>query len=102
MHLFKDRGYIAPMLSLSIGASVYYSQAIIWPGMATNVYSQGRPMWAGWVSTLVGLGITVGEMVGGGLATIIGKTKFQCIAVMTLGTLFLGRKSSLCFPNFHL
>jgi hypothetical protein len=60
MHLFKDRGYVASMLSLALGASVYYSQAIIWPGMAVNVYAQGRPMWAGWVSTLVGIGITVG------------------------------------------
>jgi hypothetical protein len=28
--------------------------------MAVNVYAHGRPMWAGWVSTLVGIGITVG------------------------------------------
>jgi hypothetical protein len=99
MHLFKDPGYVAAMLSLSIGASVYYSQAIIWPGMAVNVYSEGRLMWAGWVSTIVGLGITVGEMFGGALAKLIGKTKLQCIAVMALGTLLLGRKSKP-FPHF--
>jgi hypothetical protein len=62
--------------------------------MASNVYAQGRPMWAGWVSTLVGLGITVGEMVAGALAKALGRTKIQCITVMTLGTLFLGRKTT--------
>jgi MFS family permease len=70
MHFFKDRGWVASMLSLSIGASVYYSQAIVWPEMTTNVYSQGRPMWAGWVSCLVGLGITFGEILGGGVAKV--------------------------------
>jgi hypothetical protein len=92
MHLFKDRGYVAAMLSLSLGASVYYSQAIIWPDVAANVYGQGRTMWAGWVATLVGIGITVGEMIGGSLAKLIGYTKFQCLTVISLGTLFLGRK----------
>ncbi|KAK5712565.1 hypothetical protein LTR17_017946 [Elasticomyces elasticus] len=90
VHLFKDRGYVAATISLSLGASVYYSQAIIWPGMAANVYGQDRPMWAGWVATLVGLGITVGEMIGGGLAKPLGRTKWQCIVMFSLGTLFLG------------
>ena len=92
MHFFKDRGYVAAMISLSIGASVYYSQAIIWPGMAANVYGQGRTMWAGWVASLVGIGITVGEMIGGGLAKDLKYTKWQCITVFTLATLLLGRK----------
>jgi hypothetical protein len=57
-------------------------------------------MWGGWVSCLVGIGITVGEMFGGALAKVIGKTKYQCIVVMTLGTLFLGRKFE-SYPLFH-
>lgn len=93
MHFFKDRGYVAAMISLSLGASVYYSQAIIWPDMAANVYGQGRAMWAGWVATLVGLGITIGEMIGGSLAKLLGWTKYQCLTVISLGTLFLGCKS---------
>ena len=60
MHLFKDIGYTASMISLALGASVYYSQAIIWPQLVGNVYSNGRLMWGGWVSCLVGIGITVG------------------------------------------
>jgi len=90
MHFFKDRGYVAAMLSLSLGASAYYSQAIIWPDMASNVYGEGRAMWSGWVATLPGIGVTIGEMIGGSLAKLIGGTKYQCLTVITLGTLFLG------------
>lgn len=99
MHLLKNRGYVASFLSLSLGASVYYSQAIIWPEMAANVYSNGRLMWAGWVATLVGIGITVGEMIGGSVAKLIGKTKYQLLVVITLGTLFLGCKFKLISAN---
>ncbi|KAF2099278.1 MFS general substrate transporter [Rhizodiscina lignyota] len=90
LHLFKNRGYVASFLTLSLGASVYYSQAIIWPEMTANVYANGREMWSGWVACLVGLGITVGEMIGGACAKMIGKTKYQLLVVITLGTLFLG------------
>lgn len=58
------------MLSLSLAASVYYSQAIVWAEMTTNVYAQGRVMWAGLVSCLFGIGITLGEIIGGGVAKI--------------------------------
>ncbi|KAF2650884.1 MFS general substrate transporter [Lophiostoma macrostomum CBS 122681] len=98
MHFFRNRGWVASMLSLSLGASVYYSQAIVWPEMATNVYGQGRLMWSGWVSCLVGIGITFGEILGGGVAKNFGHWKIQCISVFTLGTLFLGL-TALCTPE---
>lgn len=70
IHFFKNKGWVASMLSLSLAASVYYSQAIIWPQMTTNVYAEGRVMWAGLVSCLVGIGITLGEIIGGGVAKV--------------------------------
>ena len=30
MHLFKNKGWVAAVISLSLGASTYYSQAIVW------------------------------------------------------------------------
>lgn len=48
----------------------YYSQAIVWPQMTTNVYAQGRVTWAGLVACLVGIGITIGEIIGGGVAKV--------------------------------
>ncbi|KAF2735795.1 siderophore iron transporter [Polyplosphaeria fusca] len=98
MHFFRNRGWVAAMMSLSLAASVYYSQAIIWPQMTVNVYAEGRVMWGGLVSCLVGLGITIGEIIGGGVAKNLGHWKLQCICVITLGTLFLGL-TALCSPT---
>jgi hypothetical protein len=84
--------------------------------MTTNVYAQGRVSWAGIVSSLVGIGITVGEIIGGGVAKVclpsgfrlphqltfylqnFGHWKIQCICVITLGTLLLGL-TALCTPE---
>ncbi|KAF2646390.1 MFS general substrate transporter [Massarina eburnea CBS 473.64] len=98
LHFFRHRGWVAAMMSLSIGASVYYSQAIIWPQMTTNVYARGRVEWGGIVSCLVGIGITIGEIIGGTVAKNFGHWKIQCFCVITLGTIFLGL-GALCNPN---
>lgn len=90
IHLFRNRGYMFAAFSLSLGASTYYSQAIVFPGLISAVYANGRLMWAGWASSLVGIAITTGEMVGGAMLKPLGHMKYQCIAVMCLATLFLG------------
>lgn len=65
--------------------------------MAANVYGKGRVEWAAGVATLVGLGITLGEMAGGALAKHIGKSRYQMLCATTLAVIFLGgtRSSSL-------
>ncbi|KAJ4366143.1 hypothetical protein N0V83_007778 [Neocucurbitaria cava] len=98
IHFFKNRGWVAAMISLSLGASVYYSQAIVWPQMTVNVYAEGRVMWGGLVACIVGIGITFGEILGGTVAKSLGHWKYQCITVITLGTLFLGL-AALCEPT---
>ncbi|CAK7245883.1 MAG: hypothetical protein STHCBS139747_007488 [Sporothrix thermara] len=98
IHLFKNRGFVAPAIVLSLGASVYYSQAIVWPAMAVNVYANGRAMWAGWAGTLVGIGITVGEIVGGTLAKHIGKFKYQLLVLITISTISLASMTT-CSPD---
>ena len=35
MHLFRNREWVFSALLLSLGASVYYSQAIVWPQVST-------------------------------------------------------------------
>ena len=39
-------------------------------------------MWAGWASSLVGIAITSGEMVGGAAVKPLGHMKIQAICVM--------------------
>ncbi|KAF2808981.1 MFS general substrate transporter [Mytilinidion resinicola] len=100
MHIFRTKGFTPAMLSLSLGASVYYSQAIIWPQMAATVYGNGRTSWVGIVSCLVGIGITTGEVIGGTLGgefTDVDR-KYQCITVISLGTLLLGLMA-VCTPD---
>jgi Fungal trichothecene efflux pump (TRI12) len=87
MHFFRDRGWLAAVLSLSLGASVFYSQAVIWPQMVANVYANGRIMWGAWVANLVGIGVTSGMAIGGSVAKLIGYTKWQCVTAITLSTL---------------
>lgn len=58
--------------------------------MASTVYGKGRVEWAAGVATLVGLGITLGEMAGGALAKHIPKTRYQMLTATSIGVIFLG------------
>ncbi|CAK7233758.1 hypothetical protein SCUCBS95973_008704 [Sporothrix curviconia] len=98
IHLFKNRGFVASAIVLSLGASVYYSQAIVWPAMASTVYANGRAMWAGWAGTLVGIGVTIGEIIGGTFARHIGKFKYQLLTLITISTISLGCMT-ICTPD---
>jgi hypothetical protein len=59
-------------------------------------------MWAGWVGSLAGIAITTGEIIGGVMAKKTGKTKFQCLAAMTSGTVFLGGMNSLSLTRLDM
>jgi hypothetical protein len=65
MRLCKNRGWLVSIMIWSIGASVYYAFALIWPSMVLGLYADGDIMWAGWVSGVVGAGITLGEILAG-------------------------------------
>ncbi|KAI9809979.1 MAG: hypothetical protein M1827_006746 [Pycnora praestabilis] len=93
MYLFKDISWVAPVLLLSIGASVYYAFDIVWPTMVLTLYTADQ-MRAGWLSCIVGCGICLGEIAGGVLAAPIGKTKYQMMTAITVGGTFLGAVAS--------
>lgn len=75
--------------------SVYYALAIIWPSQVAVLYTDdgGASMYAGFLSCCPSAFITFGMIVSGFLAEPIGKTKFQCIIVLTAGGAFLGGKN---------
>lgn len=98
MHLFKNRGWVAANLLLAVGASVYYAGALLWPQMVSLIYSKGDVMWAGWISSLVGISIAMGEMTGGLVAERIGKVKYQCMFMVTTGSICLACKSNSLAP----
>lgn len=99
IEFFKNRGWLSSALLLGIGASVYYSQALMFPQMAATVYGADRgPMWVGLVGCLPGIGITVGEIIGGSIAQKVGKSKFQVMVAMTTGTALIAAMAA-CTPD---
>jgi hypothetical protein len=96
MYIFKNGAWVAATITTGLCASVYYAFAIIWPQMVALFYSNPqKPMNAAGLSCLVGLFIAIGEIVGGFLAKRIGRLHWQCVGAITLGGLFMARKSYL-------
>lgn len=93
IHLFKEPGYASSVMMVSIGASVYYAFAIIWPNMVNTLYSDGHStMWIGWASCTTNAGFTLGEICGGVSAKIFGKVRYQVMfAVCTSAALLAGQ-----------
>jgi len=97
---------------------VYYAFALIWPQMVAALYSQGHgPMWSGWASSVVGAGITLGEILAGVskkkmhwvvrfvfpagaillacMATCTPDTPTRAIVLLLLGTTLIGANECL-------
>ena len=49
-------------------------------------------MRAGWLNAIPGFSIVCGQTLSGALTVSIGKAKYQCMAVLTLGGVFLAGK----------
>ncbi|KAB5525517.1 fungal trichothecene efflux pump [Coniochaeta sp. 2T2.1] len=87
LHLFKNRGWVVSVILWSLGAAVYYANAILWPSMVAALYSEGHSTaWAGWVSCIPGCGILAGEYVG---AFFKRRTNIQLMIVFPIGCIFL-------------
>lgn len=74
--------------------------AIIWLSMVAVLYTDdaGASMYSGWLNCISGTLIVAGQIIGGCSAVPIGKTKFQCITVLTIGGALLGAMAS-CTPE---
>jgi MFS family permease len=60
----------------------------------------GASMYAGWLACVPSLMINGGQIVSGFLAEPIGKSKYQCIAVLTIGGASLGGLlPNVCSPS---
>lgn len=58
----------------------------------------GASMYSGWLNCISGTMIVAGQIIGGCLTVYIGKTKVQCITVLTVGGALLGAMAS-CNPD---
>ncbi|KXJ88998.1 fungal trichothecene efflux pump [Microdochium bolleyi] len=90
MNLFGNYSWNASVILTGLGASSYYAFAIVWPAMVGVLYSDGGPMAGPWLSSFVGLFVTLGQIAGGFLGKKIGYLKWQAVATMSLGAIFFG------------
>jgi hypothetical protein len=90
MHIFSNYSWNASVLLTGLGASVYYAFAIVWPSMVAVLYSDGGVMTSAALSSFVGLFITIGQIVGGFAGKKIGHLKWQCVIGITLGAICFG------------
>jgi uncharacterized integral membrane protein len=97
MHLFKNKGLIISILIWSIGASVYYAFAIVWPSMIVTVYAAKHldPMWPGYAACALNGGISFGELLG---SFYNKKTNYQIMFVFAAGSACLAGLSTLQPP----
>ncbi|CAK7237100.1 hypothetical protein SBRCBS47491_009862 [Sporothrix bragantina] len=101
MHIFRNKGWTASTVLLSVGASVYYAFSIVWPQMASTVYGASG-MRLGWMSCIVPGAITLGQITGGVLAKWIGHTKYQTMFVITTGGALLAAVAAASPDNVNI
>ena len=89
MHLMKNRHWVVSCVLLGLGAGVYYAFAIIWPMQCAVLYNNGSLVYLGGISSLVGIAMTLGQIIGGLCVAKIGWAKYQCMAVFSVGGIFL-------------
>lgn len=65
VHLFKRNGYIAMVLTATVGSCVYYSMNVLWPQQITYLFPS-TPLHNGWLACVVGSATLVGQTIGGG------------------------------------
>ncbi|KAF2677961.1 MFS general substrate transporter [Lentithecium fluviatile CBS 122367] len=90
MHIFNNYSWNASVILTGLGASVYYAFAIVWPSMVAVLYNDGGVMASAGLSTFIGLFITMGQIVGGFSGKKIGYLKWQCVVGITLGAICFG------------
>ncbi|KAF2006282.1 fungal trichothecene efflux pump [Amniculicola lignicola CBS 123094] len=83
MRLFKNRDYDAVVACASFGAVVYYALTVIWPTMIGALFTTDIKK-TGWLSTAVGGGLLLGQILGGAGVRYVPRMKIQ----MTVAAVF--------------
>lgn len=93
IRLFKNGHWVATVLVIAFCGGVFYAFALVWPNMVSTLYAHPNdPMHTGYLSCIVAIGITTGEILGCLIAEPLGKTRLQLIAAFTTGVIFLSCK----------
>lgn len=100
MHIVKNVDWLISSIVLAVGASIYYSMAVVWPLMAQTVYADPNdPMKAAWIACASAAGTSFGAIFSGGLSKLIGgHAKYQVLVTITLGGALIACKLYLTSP----
>ncbi len=102
MYLFKNIPWVATMLVVALGASVYYAFAIVWPTMVFSLYTSDLTK-GGYLCCVTGCGTNAGQIIGGTLCRRLGKQKTQMVVTaLCMGTFLGGKFRDSCKALMYL
>lgn len=78
IHLFKSKGYLAMVVTATVGSCVYYSMNVLWPQQIAFLFG-GSNIHKGWLACVVGAGALVGQVIGGVLCQYVMKSRYILI-----------------------
>lgn len=78
LYLFKKPGYLAMVITATVGSCIYYSQGIIWPEQILYLFP-GTPVHNGWLACVLGSATLFGEIFGGAYLRLVPKTRWLVI-----------------------
>jgi hypothetical protein len=85
MYLFTNFEWTTSVILLGLGAGVYYAFSIVWPVQCAVLYGKPEdPMYAWYLSCLVGMAFITGQISAGLLAKAIGYQKWQIRVVFLM------------------
>jgi predicted MFS family arabinose efflux permease len=94
LHLFKSRGYLAMVVTATVGSCVYYSMNVLWPQQVAYLFP-GTTTHNGWLACIVGSATLVGQVVGGVLCQYVPKSRWILIGSCLSLTAFSASMVSL-------
>ncbi|KAK2053642.1 MFS general substrate transporter [Colletotrichum caudatum] len=86
--MFRNTGWVAVLLTLSMAASMYYAFSIVFPSQVAVLYSSESEVNQGWLKCVITAPPLVGQITAGLLATRIGKIKWQLVTTASVGAVF--------------
>ncbi|OQU97750.1 hypothetical protein CLAIMM_03637 [Cladophialophora immunda] len=97
-HRLFNKEWLAAVTCLGFAASAFYGFSIIWPQMVANMYSTNSTTINGVTSSIPGLGMGCGGMIGSVLAKGLKRTKIIMVASFLVGGTLLACMAT-CTPD---
>lgn len=97
--LFRNIGWVAVVLTLSMAASMYYAFSIVFPTQVAVLYSSELQASQGWLKCVITGPPLLGQIVASLFATRLGNIKWQLVTAATCGSaLYAGKVVSNVSP----